>query len=94
MVVLYRVKEAAYPAMSSGCSPAQINKRMETRMSDPAHLRAKAQLCSAIADLMSDPADANTARQTAEQYASQAEKAERERADQQRLATRTRKASG
>jgi hypothetical protein len=64
-------------------------------MSDPAHLRAKAQLCSAIAELMSDPADANTARQTAEQYTSMADKAERERSDQQRLATRgARKASG
>jgi hypothetical protein len=68
---------------------------METQMSDPAHLRAKAQLCSAIAELMSDPADANMARQTAEQYASLAEKAERERADQQRVAAQGgRKASG
>ena len=64
-------------------------------MSDPAQLRAKAQLCSAIADLMSDPADANTARHTAEQYASLAEKAERERADQQDIAARSAgKASG
>jgi hypothetical protein len=64
-------------------------------MSDPAHLRAKAQLCSAIADLMSDPADATTARHTAEQYASLAEKAERERADQQRMSTQSAgKASG
>jgi hypothetical protein len=64
-------------------------------MSDPAHLRAKAQLCSAIADLMSDPADANTARHTAEQYASLAEKAERDRADRQRMPTQSAgKASG
>ena len=64
-------------------------------MSDPAHLRAKAQLCSAIAELMSDPADANMARQTAEQYASLAEKAEQERADRQAIAPRTAgKASG
>jgi hypothetical protein len=68
---------------------------METQMSDPAHLRAKAQLCSAIAELMSDPADANMARQTAEQYASLAEKAEQERADQQAIAPRSAgKASG
>ena len=58
-------------------------------MSDPAHLRAKAQLCSAIAELMSDPADANMARQTAEQYSSLAEKAERERVDQQAIAPRS-----
>ena len=64
-------------------------------MSDPAHLRAKAQLCSAIAELMSDPADATTARQTAEQYAALADKAEQERSDQQRLGSRdARKASG
>jgi hypothetical protein len=54
-------------------------------MSDPAHLRAKAQLCSAIADLMSDPADATMARRTAEQYASLADKAEQEWSDQQTL---------
>ena len=58
-------------------------------MSDPAHFRAKAQLCSAIADLMSDPADANTARHTAEQYASMAEKAERERADCQLMSAQS-----
>ena len=64
-------------------------------MSDPAQLRAKAQLCSAIADLMSDPADATTARVKAEQYAWLAEKAERERTDRQDIATRSAgKASG
>ena len=64
-------------------------------MSDPAHLRAKAQLCSAIAELMSDPADANMARQTAEQYASLAEKAEQERTHRQAIAPRSAgKASG
>jgi len=64
-------------------------------MSDPAHLRAKAQLCSAIAELMSDPADANMARQTAEQYASLAEKAEREWVDRQAIGMRSAgKASG
>ena len=38
---------------------------------------------------MSDPADANTARHTAEQYAWLAEKAERKQADRQDIATRS-----
>lgn len=49
-------------------------------MADVAHLRAQAQLCFAIAELMSDPADAKLARVAAEQYACRAEKAEREQA--------------
>jgi hypothetical protein len=48
-------------------------------MFDTTHLRAQAQLCFAIADLMSDPADADRVRQTAQKYVSRAEKAERER---------------
>jgi hypothetical protein len=64
-------------------------------MFDPTHLRAQAQLCFAIADLMSDPADAERVRSAAEQYASRAEKAERELANQDRVASRpARKASG
>jgi hypothetical protein len=51
-------------------------------MFDPVHLRAQAQLCFAIADLMSDPADAKRVRQAAEQYASRAERVERKRADE------------
>jgi hypothetical protein len=47
-------------------------------MFDSAHLRAQAELCFAIADLMSDPADAERVRLTAEQYVSRAEKAEQE----------------
>jgi hypothetical protein len=50
-------------------------------MFDPTHLRAQAQLCFAIADLMSDPADAERVRSAAEKYVSRAEKAERERAN-------------
>jgi hypothetical protein len=65
-------------------------------MFDPTHLRAQAQLCFAIADLMSDPADAERVRSAAEQYVSRAEKAERERAaDHEEVAAPpTRKARG
>jgi hypothetical protein len=55
-------------------------------MFDSTHLRAQAQLCFAIADLMSDPADAERVRSAAEQYVSRAEKAERERADHEEVA--------
>jgi hypothetical protein len=64
-------------------------------MFDPTHLRAQAQLCFAIADLMSDPADAERVRLAAEHYVSRAEKAERERADDEGAAPQAvRKASG
>jgi hypothetical protein len=63
-------------------------------MFDPTHLRAQAELCFAIAELMSDPADAERVRLAAEQYVSRAERAERERANQDQAALRpTRKAS-
>jgi hypothetical protein len=51
-------------------------------MIDAAYLRAQAELCFAIADLMSSPEDARLARMAAEQYVSRAEKAaEQERTD-------------
>jgi hypothetical protein len=62
-------------------------------MFDPVHLRARAQLCFAIADLMSDPADAERVRLAAEQYATRAERAERDRPDDER-ARPLHKASG
>ena len=49
-------------------------------MLDPAYLRAQAELCFAIADLMSTPEDARLARIAAEHYVSRAEKAECEHA--------------
>jgi hypothetical protein len=55
-----------------------LKRTSETAMFDPAHLRAQAQLCFAIADLMSDPSDAERVRSAAEQYVSRAEKAEQE----------------
>jgi hypothetical protein len=63
-------------------------------MFDPTHLRAQAQLCFAIADLMSDPADAERVRLAAEQYLLRAEKAERERADEGVAPRPARQASG
>ena len=68
-------------------------KANETAMFDPAHLRAQAQLCFAIADLMSDPSDAERVRSAAEQYVSRAEKAERERGEEERAVRPTHKTS-
>lgn len=43
---------------------------------DPIYLRRQAELCLAIAGLMSSPADAKVARQAADQYLHRAEQAE------------------
>ena len=48
-------------------------------MVEAAYLRRQAELCFAIAELMSDPADATLAREAAEQYVQRAKKAEEER---------------
>jgi len=49
-------------------------------MLDPAYLRRQAELCFAIAELMTNPVDAKLARLAAEQYARRAEHAEQEQA--------------
>jgi hypothetical protein len=75
VVDLHRAKEAVNSAPGLGAlRPPKTN---ETAMFDPAHLRAQAQLCFAIADLMSEPSDAERVRSAAERYVSRAEKAER-----------------
>jgi hypothetical protein len=51
---------------------------MKIQMIDAMYLRRQAQLCFAIADLMSNPADAKLARLAAETYEQRAEKADRE----------------
>jgi hypothetical protein len=47
-------------------------------MADAEYLRRQAELCRAIADLMSSSSDANLARQAAERYARRAANAEQE----------------
>jgi hypothetical protein len=49
-------------------------------MTDAAHLRRQAELCLAIAELLSNPVDAKHARSAAEQYAQRARNAEQEQA--------------
>jgi hypothetical protein len=51
-----------------------------TDMTDAAHLRRQAELCLAIAELLSNPVDAKHARSAAEQYAERARDAEKEQA--------------
>jgi hypothetical protein len=51
-----------------------------TDMTDAAHLRRQAELCLAIAELLSNPVDAKHARSAAEQYAQRARNAEQEQA--------------
>ena len=91
-VIVYRASEPVVAAVSSGFSlwPSVKNA---TAMFDPVHLRARAQLCFAIADLMSDPADAERVRLAAQQYAARAERVERDWSDEEG-ARPLRKASG
>jgi hypothetical protein len=50
-------------------------------MLNAAHLRRQAELCFAIAEVLSNPVDAKLARQAAEQYERRAENAEQEQID-------------
>jgi hypothetical protein len=50
-------------------------------MPNATHLRRRAELCFAIAQVLSHPADAKVARQTAEQYVRRAENTEKEQID-------------
>ena len=78
-MVYIGAKEAVHSATSAQARSPALKITNETAMFDPTHLRAQAQLCFAIADLMSDPADADRVRMAAEQYVTRAEKSERER---------------
>ncbi len=49
-------------------------------MADAAYLRRQAELCLAMAELLSNPMDAKHARSAAEQYAQRARNAEKEQA--------------
>ncbi len=60
-------------------SQAHVFKE-RTDMADAAYLRRQAELCFAMAELLSNPIDAKHARSAAEQYAQRARYAEQEQA--------------
>jgi len=62
-------------------------------MADAARMRRKAELCFAIAELLSNPADAKSARSVAEQYAQRARDAEEVQATRRRSSSAMAEAS-
>jgi hypothetical protein len=75
MVVIPELKK---PLIRRRAKPlaGSITEEAEAKMIDAAYLRRQAELCSALAELMSNPIDAQVARRAAEQYVQRAQSAE------------------